>query len=92
MYKYIHIIKMTPKTFSKSELIRLNSSSQYGFGWIKNLEKVTCNTLKLYPTGDWNMSAGRLYIALPANKAITDDDIMRYNILPGFKSDTLSSV
>jgi hypothetical protein len=73
---------MNTRVFSKSELIRLNSSNQYGYGWIKNLENVRSGeAIKLYPTGYHGMTTGRLYVALSANKELTDDDVIKHNII-----------
>ncbi len=70
-------------TYTKTELNKLNCNRKYGPNWIiTDLSlKHTDNNFKLYSTGDATISAGRIYIALPANKVLTDSDKQKYNIM-----------
>ena len=69
-------------TFSKSKLERMNIDPKYGSNWIQNLNNLNDNqAVKLYATGQSSISTGRVYIALPANMKLTDQDILKYNIM-----------
>jgi hypothetical protein len=69
-------------TFTKNTLLRMNSDSRYGYGWIKNLERMGDHEeIKIYPTGESTLATGRVYIAFPAKQALTQRDILQYNIL-----------
>ena len=69
-------------TFSKSQLERMNFDRKYGSNWIKNINNINNNQdVKLYATGQSSISTGRVYIALPANMKLTDQDILKYNIM-----------
>jgi hypothetical protein len=70
------------RTFSKSTLEKMNYDHNYGSGWIKNLENIKTDesNIKLYATGDSSISTGRIYIALSANKKLTQLDKQKYNI------------
>jgi hypothetical protein len=57
--------------------------------WIKNADYLNSNNLdkldnnklyKLYATKNASLSSGREYIALPADKILTNQDISKYNI------------
>lgn len=68
--------------FSKSQLEKMNTDPKYGSNWIQNLNNVNDNQgVKLYATGQSSISTGRVYIALPANIKLTDQDILKYNIM-----------
>jgi hypothetical protein len=70
------------RTFYKSHLETLNIDRKYGSNWIQNLNNVNNNQdVKLYATGQSSISTGRVYIALPANMKLTDQDILKYNIM-----------
>ncbi len=71
------------KSFTKAELIQMNSSPQLGFNWIKNLNDSTISDtqlLKIHPTGDACMMSGRFYVALPADTIITKEIRNKYNL------------
>ena len=69
-------------TFSKSQLEKMNFDRKYGSNWIQNLNNINNNQgVKLYATGQSNISTGRVYIALPANMKLSDQDILKYNIM-----------
>jgi len=69
-------------TFSKSQLEKMNTDPKYGSNWIQNLNNINNNQgVKLYATGQSSISTGRVYIALPANIKLTDQDILKYNIM-----------
>jgi hypothetical protein len=68
-------------TYTKAKLVEMNSDKTYGFNWILNLQNINNNQLaKLFPTGNANFQAGKLYVALPANTVITKELIAKYNI------------
>ena len=70
------------KTFHKSSLQRMNRDPKYGYNWIKNLENVrSSEEIKLYPTGHVTKDAGRLYIAFPAKKILTEEETQFHNII-----------
>ena len=48
---------------------------------MSNLENVNGGPIKLYPTGDFKWTTGRIYIALPANKPLSNQDKVKYNII-----------
>jgi len=59
----------------------MNSDRTLGFNWIKNIDNIKDGELgKIYPTGDAGLASGRIYIAFPANKVLTSEEITRYNI------------
>ncbi len=67
-------------THTKARLLEMNSDRTLGFNWIKNIDNIKDDELaKIYATGDAGWS-GRMYIAFPANKVLTSDEIIRYNI------------
>lgn len=73
---------MDNNTFSKSQLEKMNTDPKYGSNWIQNLNNINNNQfIKLYATGQSSISTGRVYIALPANMKLTDQDIVKYNIM-----------
>lgn len=73
---------MDNKTFSKSQLEKMNTDPKYGSNWIQNFSNINNNqSIKLYATGQSSISTGRVYIALPANMKLTDQDIVKYNIM-----------
>jgi hypothetical protein len=66
-------------TYTKATLLEMNS--KIGCKWIINIDNIKNTELaKIYPTGSFNMSAGKLYVALPANLVITDTIKKQYNI------------
>ena len=68
--------------FSKSKLQSMNYNSKYGSNWITNLNNINNNQgVKIYATGDYELSSGRVYIALPANKVLTYTEKKKYNII-----------
>jgi hypothetical protein len=70
------------KIFSKFQLQYMNYNPKYGSNWISNLNNINNKQdAKLYATGDYDMSSGRVYIALPANKILTFEDKKKYNII-----------
>ena len=70
------------RTYSKNDLLSMNVDSRYGSHWIRNLANINhSQELRLYPTGDANVSSGRKYIALPANKVLTADEKRAHNII-----------
>ena len=72
------------RTFSNIQLQVMNYDQKYGCNWIiydTNIHINKHKDYKLYATGDYNMSSGRIYIALPANKALTNSDKIKYNII-----------
>ena len=70
------------KTFDKSTLLRMNNDPKYGYNWISNLQNAKENEiLKLYPTGEFGFTSGRIYIALPAKKTLREDEYVKYNII-----------
>jgi len=71
------------RIFSKSTLEKMNYDRNYGSGWIKNLNNIKTDevSIKLYATGESSISTGRIYIALPANKQLTQSDKQKYNII-----------
>ena len=85
LYILLHIyyyISRMDYTYTKTQLLQMNSDLIYGFNWIMNLENINnTQTSKLYPTGDACMSSGRFYVALPATTVITKEHITKYNIL-----------
>jgi len=69
-------------TFSKSQLEKMNIDPKYESNWIQNLNNINDNQdVKLYATGQSSISTGRVYIALPSNIKLTDQDILKYNIM-----------
>jgi hypothetical protein len=72
------------KTFSKKTLDVMNFDRKYGSNWIKFDNETYSNSnkgLKLYATGDYTWSSGRIFIALPADKKITASEKVKYNII-----------
>jgi len=68
-------------TYTKTQLLQMNSDPKYGINWITNLENIkNTEKVKLYPTGNCSISAGKIYVALPSNKILTQNDISKYNI------------
>ena len=66
-------------TYTKATLLEMNS--KMGCKWIINIENIKITELaKLYPTGSFNMSAGKLYVALPSHLVITDTIKKQFNI------------
>tara|TARA_B100000963_G_C22624873_1_gene671813 strand:- start:2334 stop:2549 length:216 start_codon:yes stop_codon:yes gene_type:complete len=68
-------------TYTKTEIISLNCTKRW-YGSIKEPKqnKTTNKKYKLYATGDADTFNGRKYIALPANKLLTEKDKKKYNI------------
>jgi hypothetical protein len=66
-------------SYSKAQLLDMNSHIKYGFNWIKNIENIN-DTAYLFSTGDIAVS-GRIYIALPENTVITPEIKKKYNII-----------
>jgi len=70
------------KIFSKSKLENMNIDPKYGSGWIKNLNNINNNeNVKIYATNDSSISTGRKYVALPANKILTNELRIKYGII-----------
>lgn len=66
------------RIFSENKLQTLRYED-YNIINIDNLKKDT--DYKLYATGDYTISCGRRYVAIPANQYITQDLINKYNIM-----------
>ena len=72
------------RLFSKSQLDYMNYDKKYGCNWIKYDDNIKTNyktEFKLFATGDYTMSSGRIYIALPADKTLSAADKIKYNII-----------
>lgn len=70
------------RIFSKSTLERMNYDRSYGNNWIQNLNNIDSNKdVKIYATGNSTISTGRIYIALPADKVLSREDYIKYNIM-----------
>ena len=71
--------------FSKKNLKTLKSmnvNKLYGSQWIKNINELSDKQeYKLYPTGEYEFNSGRIYVALPASKIISEEDKKKYNIM-----------
>jgi hypothetical protein len=72
--------------FSLQQLNSMNYNKNYSSSsWIKNINEINNNQnnnpFKLYATNNCTISSGREYIALPANKKLTENDYIKYNIL-----------
>jgi hypothetical protein len=73
---------MNHRIFYKYQLEKMNYDKKYGMNWIKNLNNIDDNTpIKIYPTGNNSINSGKIYIAFPAYKKLTQNDIKIYNIL-----------
>jgi hypothetical protein len=58
----------------------MNLDPLFGSSWIKNVDKLDINKKYiLYATGDADLS-GRKYIAVPANKNLTEEEKLVLNI------------
>ena len=69
-------------TYSTSELFQMNYNPKYGSNWINTKNTNTVNDkYKLYPTGDATLQSGRIYVALPANTIIDENNRKKYNII-----------
>ena len=72
--------------FTKSQINNMNYDTKFSsLPWIKiienkNINKDDTNLYKLYPTNNFSISAGREYIALPADKILSSTDFFKYNI------------
>jgi hypothetical protein len=65
--------------FSKATLNHMNYDQKYGCNWIKfddNIKHIANTEFKLYATGDYSMTSGCIYIALPSNKTLSYSDKM----------------
>lgn len=70
------------RTFDKSTLEKMNMDPKFGSNWIKNLDSVnSTEDIKLYATRNASIRTGREYIALPANKKLTQEERIIYNII-----------
>jgi hypothetical protein len=68
--------------YSKSKLENMNYDRKYGSNWITNVNKIDDNQrYKLYATNDATISSGRKYVALPANKILSEGDYQKYNLM-----------
>jgi len=68
------------RIFNKSQLQCMNLDPLFGSSWIKNVDKLDINKKYiLYATGDADLS-GRKYIAVPANKNLTEEEKLVLNI------------
>ena len=70
--------------FTKQEINDLNSS--YPWNNSINISQIKDNANKndkfcLYPTGNASLGSGREYISLPANKILTHQDKIKYNLI-----------
>jgi hypothetical protein len=60
----------------------MNYDRSYGNNWIQNLNNIYSNKdVKIYATGNSSISSGRIYIALPADKILSREDYIKYNIM-----------
>lgn len=68
------------RTFSKAQLLQMNSNPIYGFNWILNINNIGANMqTKLYPTGNaW--VGGKFYVAFPSNYVLTQADKNKWNM------------
>lgn len=68
--------------FTKSQLINMNNNKNLSSTpWIKNIDKIDNNKVyKIYATSNASLSSGREYIALPADKILTEKDCFDYKI------------
>lgn len=66
-------------SYNKFEIEQLNY--KYGGNWISNNNDKLKLKLKLWATGDATLSSGRIYIALPADKILTPQEKLKYNII-----------
>ncbi len=72
--------------FTKSQLNNMNYDTNFSsLPWIKIIENKNINRddtdlYKLYPTNNFSISSGREYIALPADKILSQCDFFKYNI------------
>jgi hypothetical protein len=69
--------------FTKSQLNNMNYDPKYSStGWITIIEnqKDYYDLYKLYATNNSSISSGREYIALPADKVLSTNDYLKYNI------------
>jgi hypothetical protein len=71
------------RIYSKNTLETMNLDKKYGYSpWITNLNNINSkDDVVMYPTGDYTLSSGRIYIALPANKKLTQLEKEKYNII-----------
>lgn len=70
------------RIYSGQNISGLNYNQKYGYGWISNANIVSpSQNYKLYATGNCELSRGRIYVALPADKNLSQDDIRKYNII-----------
>ncbi len=68
-------------SYTKSQLLAMNSSPTMGCNWILNIENIPDNgTAVLYPTGHAGLGCGRLHVALPENIVLTPDIVKYFNI------------
>ena len=70
--------------FTKEEITILNSN--YPWNYSINTSQIKDNANKndkfcLYPTGNASITSGREYISLPANKVLTPQDKIKYNLI-----------
>ena len=75
---------MSTPTYTKSQLIKMNSSPLMGVNWIQNIENIgETQTARLYPSECAGLASGRIYVALPAtnNSVLTAADYKKWNIL-----------
>ena len=74
--------------FTKSQLNNMNYDMRFASSpWIKIIEMKNTDTYKednylykLYPTNNCSISAGREYIAVPVDKILSSNDLLKYNI------------
>jgi len=71
------------RVYSKQKLEYMNYDSKYGGPWITFANDVSkTNEYKLYATNQFcNLTSGREYIAIRADKVITKDDIIKYDLV-----------
>jgi len=69
------------RIFDKHTLEKMNTDPKYGRNWIRNLNNMNSQEdIKIYATGNASIGTGKEYIALPANKKLTQEERIRYNI------------
>ena len=77
------------RVYTKSQLMEINDAAGTRNNWIINLCNLTPHVThaKIYPTNDIDSSVGgsgerrRIYIALPATKPLSPEEIRKYNIV-----------
>jgi len=69
------------RKYSSTELEIMNCNTKYP-NWIININELKKDEeYILIETGDYCFFSGRQYVAIPANKKLTKEDILKYNIM-----------